>query len=152
MGFRHATETYLCFLQITSLHTDKQPSSFCKETHDQVCDQFIRCSGPQAEWLYFLKHFITFIKSMHYILVPGYDSGRIKYLTKVACDNENIIRRGTVQRREGASREEVRPKNPRYSFSQLSVSLLPLICCLALLLCHRNDALHLTCVFLFRLF
>lgn len=106
MGLRHIAKTsYLCFLQITSLHTDKQLLSLWKETYDQVCDQCVRCNGPQAEQLYFLENFITFIKSMHDISVPGYDSRRIKYLTKVAYDSENIIRRWTVHCRESTARK-----------------------------------------------
>lgn len=100
MSFRHTAKTYLCFLSIISVHTDKQPSSPCKETHDQVCDDFIRCHGRQAEQLDFLRHFITFIKSTHDIAGPGYDPSRIQYLTKVAYDNEDIIWSWTVRSRE----------------------------------------------------
>lgn len=152
MGLRRIAKTsYLCFLQITSLHTDKQLLSLWKETYDQVCDQCVRCNGPQAEQLYFLEHFITFIKSMHDILVPGYDSRRIKYLTKVAYDNENTIRRWTVQCRESTSTEEVRLNNHRYSHDLQSLFQSFLSCCFVLLLSNRDDSMYLTRVFLLHL-
>lgn len=68
--------------------------------------------APQAEQLYFLKHFIAFIKWMHDILVPGYDSRKIKYLTKVAHGTENFVRRENVQCRESTGTQEVRPGSP----------------------------------------
>lgn len=152
MGLRHIAKTsYLCFLQITSLHTDKQLLSLWKETYDQVCDQCVRCNGPQAEQLYFLENFITFIKSMHDISVPGYDSRRIKYLTKVAYDSENIIRRWTVHCRESPSTEEVRLNNHRYSHDLQCLFQSLLSCCFAVLLSNRDDSMYLTCVFLLHL-
>lgn len=45
---------------------------------------------------------------MHDILVPGYDSSRIKYLTKAAYDNKNIIQRQIVQGRGSTRQEETR--------------------------------------------
>ena len=91
---------------------------------------------PQAQQLHFLKRFITFIKWMHDILVPGYGSRKIKYLTKVAYGTETFVRRENVQCRESTGTQEVRPDSHRSS-PGLSVSSCS---CSSALHCHQVTA------------
>lgn len=138
MGFRHTAKTsYLCFLPITRLHTDKQPSSLCRETHDQVCDSFIRCNGPHTEQLYFLKHFITFIKSMHDILVPDYDSVELSIYLRQLTTMKILFGDGLEEARK-AGTEEARPHNHGHSQDFQWLFLLLRINCPAWFLCQQG--------------
>lgn len=79
---------------------------------------------------------------MHDILIPVYDSSRIKYLTKVlGLDNENIIHR--VYNSEKQQAEE------RLGQTQQPCLFLLVTYCFALLLCNRIGSVHFTCAFLY---